>query len=205
LIPEHEDLGDLVTTETEWYRPLYSHWEEEDLDKFQEENGVAFCVVEQGYPWTWGFSKLRPLQSLIEEYGNPIHREEKWNGKYLGLEFPKSKYLIEFYSYGDKEEDKIIESLPLVICNDGRCNGIINMEGDRCNKRNHEGGFCATCKKYNDKVKAGKLRECKYCSSTYHSTRSCELNPKVIEVNAKTEALIAKYRLEAEARRELEV
>ena len=194
MIPKHEDLGNLVTTDTEWYRPLYSHWEDEDLYKFQEENGVAFCVVERdGYSVTWGFSKCRSLESLIEEYGNPIHREEKWNGKYLGLKFPKSKYLIEFYSYGDKEEDKIIESLPLVICNDGRCEGIINMEGDRCDKRQHAGDFCATCKKYNDKVKAGKLRECKYCSSTFHSTQSCKQNPKVI----KKEVDFAAYLLEA--------
>lgn len=192
MIQEHEDLGDLITTDTEWYRPLYSYWEEEDLDKFQEENGVVFCVVEQGFPCTWGFSKPRPLQSLIEEYGSPIHKEEKWSGKYLGVKFSKSEWLIEFYPYGDEEESKIIDSLPLVICNDGRCNGIINMEGDRCDKRQHhyDEGFCANCKKYNDKVKAGKLRECKYCSSTYHSTRSCELNPKMIAQKERFDALI---------------
>jgi len=179
MIPNHKNLGNLVTTDTEWYRVVNGWWEEEDKKAFEEENNVVFCVVEQGFPCTWGFSKLRPLESLIEEYGNPIHREEKWNGKYLGLKFPKSEWLIKFDTY-DEKEIEVIESLPLVICNKGRCKGVINMEGDRCDKREHEGGFCATCKKYNDKVKAGKLRECKYCSSTYHSTRSCELNPKMI-------------------------
>ena len=195
MIPKHEDLGNLVTTDTEWYRPLYSYWEDEDLYKFQEENGVAFDVVERGvYSVTWGFSKNRPLESLIEEFGNPTHREEKWSGKYLGLKFPKSKGLIEFVTY-DEEEMKVIESLPLVICNDGRCNGIVNMAGKRCDKRqyHYDEGLCATCKKYDDKVKAGKLRECKYCSSTFHSTQSCKQNPKVI----KKEADFAAYLLEA--------
>ena len=99
MIPRHEDLGDLTTTDTEWYRPLYSYWEKEDLYKFEEENGVAFCVVERdGYSVTWGFSKHRPLESLIEENGNPTHREEKWSGKYLGLKFPKSKWLMKVLS-----------------------------------------------------------------------------------------------------------
>ncbi len=197
MIPKHEDLGNLVTTPTTWHRRVHAYWSDEDKLAFEEAHGVAFCVVDRD-SWStaalWGFEKRRPLESLIEEYGNPIHREEKWNGKYLGLKFPKSKYLIEFYSYGDKE-DKIIESLPLVICNDGRCNGIVNMAGERCDKRQyhcHE-GLCATCKKYDDKVKAGKLRECKYCSSTFHSTQSCKQNPKVI----KKEADFAAYLLEA--------
>ena len=196
MIPTHEDLGHLVTTETEWYRPVYSYWEEEDKQAFQEEHGVAFCVVEQASEYggcTWGFSKLRPLESLIAEYGNPIHREEKWNGKYLGLKFPKNEWLIDFQPYGDEEETKIIESLPLVVCNHGRCNGIANMEGDRCTGREYHGKFCATCKKYNDKVKAGKLRECKYCTSTYHSTQSCKQNPKVIAAEAEAEARLAEY------------
>ena len=190
MIPKHEDLGKLVTTDTEWYRPLYSHWKGEELDKFEEENNVDFCVVERdGCSVTWGFSKRRPLESLIEQYGNPTHKEEKWTGRYLGLKFPKNKYLIEFYS-SDDAEAKVIESLPLVICNEGRCNGIINMEGDRCDKKDYDGKFCATCKKYNDKAKAGKLRECKYCKSTYHSTRSCEQNPKVIAKQEEMNAIL---------------
>jgi len=205
MIQKHKDLGDLTTTSTEWYRPLYSHWEQKDIDKFEEENGVAFCVVEQGFPVTWGFAKLRPLESLIEENGKVLHKEEKWNGKYLGIRFDNNEIIKYEPNYDNATELHYFNNLSLVICNDGRCEGIINMEGDRCDKRQHAGDFCATCKKYNDKVKAGKLRKCKYCSSTYHSTRSCELNPKVIEVNTKREALIAKYRLEAEARRELEL
>ena len=202
MIQKHEDLGDLVTTETEWYRPIYAYWEEEDKELFEEENGVVFCVVDRSSGMfdsgraIWGFSKRRPLESLVEEYGNPTHREEKWNGKYLGLKFPKSKWLIEFDTY-DEEEMKVIESLPLVICNEGRCNGIINMKGDRSDKRQYyyDKGFCATCKKYDDKVKAGKLHECKHCTSTYHSTRSCELNPKVIAEKERIDAIVRRMEM----------
>ena len=195
MIPKHEDLGDLVTTETEWYRPLYSYWEKEDLNKFEEENGVVFCVVDRSSGMfnsgcaIWGFSKHRPLESLIEENGKVLHKEEKWHGKYLGIRFTTDE-LIEFHPYGDEEEIKIIKSLPLVVCNSGRCKGIINMEGDRCKGKQYHEEFCAPCKKYDDKVKAGKLRECKYCLSTFHSTQSCKQNPKVIEKERKFQELM---------------
>ena len=199
MIQKHKDLGDLTTTNTEWYRPLYSRWEQKDLDKFEEENGVVFCVVEQsgGYGGTcvWGFSKLRPLESLIKENGKVLHKEEKWNGKYLGIRFDNDEIIKYQPNYNDEKELDYFDNLSLVICNVGRCEGIINMEGDRCDKRQHTGNFCATCKKYNDKVKTGKLRECKYCSSTYHSTRSCELNPKVIAEKERFDAILRRMEM----------
>ena len=175
MIPKHKNLGNLVTTETEWQRPVIGWWEEEDKQAFGEQHGVAFCVIEQGYPCTWGFAKIRPLESLIEENGEVLHIEETWDGRYLGTRFNNNE-LIE---YGWLDDD--IDSIPVVIDDDGRCEGVINMEGDRCDKRQWKTNFCATCQKYDDKVKAGKLKECEYCLSTYHSTRSCEQNPRVIE------------------------
>jgi hypothetical protein len=199
MIQKHKDLGDLTTTNTEWYRPLYSHWKQKDLDKFEEENGVVFCVVEQngGYGGTcvWGFSKRRPLESLIKENGKVLHKEEKWNGKYLGIRFSNEKVIKYEPNYNDEKELDYFDNLPLVICNVGRCEGIINMEGDRCDKGQYVEGFCSTCKKYNDKVKAGKLRECKYCSSTYHSTRSCEQNPKVIAEKERIDAILRRMEM----------
>jgi hypothetical protein len=200
VIPKHEYLGDLVTTDTEWYRPMVEWLDKDEMTSFQQEMGEQhkawFGVVEQGWPnCTWGFSKTRPLGNLIEENGEVLHIEETWDGRYLGTRFNNDE-LIE---YGWLDDD--MDSIPVVIDNDGRCEGVINMEGDRCDKRQWKTNFCATCQKYDDKVKAGKLRKCKYCSSTYHSTRSCEQNPKVIEKNAKREAWVAQFNLEAEARR----
>jgi len=199
VIPEHEDLGYLVATDTEWYRPVIDWWEEEDKRAFEDEHGVAFCVVEQsgGYGGTcvWGFRKHKPYDLVVKENGDVLYIEEKWHGKYLGIRFSNGE-LIEYDEWCIPDRD----SIPVVINDDGRCEGVINMEGDRCKGRQYHGEFCAGCKKYDDKVKAGKLRECKYCSSTYHSTRSCEQNPKVIEKNAKREAWVAQFKLEYEAK-----
>jgi len=203
MIQKHEDLGDLVTTETEWYRVVYGWWDEEDKELFEEENGVVFCVVDRSSGMfdsgraIWGFSKRRPLENLIEENGEVVHKEEMWHGKYLGIRFANNE-LIEYNPLWDDEKElDWFDSLIIKICNEGRCNGIINMEGDRCDKKQYyyDKGFCATCKKYDDKVKAGKLRECKHCTSTYHSTRSCELNPKVIAEKERIDAIVRRMEM----------
>jgi len=187
MIPDHEDLGNLVTTDIEWYRPLHGYWEEEELQEFMEGNNVLFNVVDRDYNGCciWGFSKSRPIDSLIEENGMYLHIEKMWHGKYLGTRFSNDK-LIEF-EWRLRELEDEYDTIKIVVSNEGRCNGIIDMEGNRCEKNQYDYdlGFCATCKKYDAKVKAGKLKECKYCTSTYHSSRSCEQNPKVIEKRTK--------------------
>jgi len=178
MIPKHEHLGDLVTTDTEWYRPMADWLDDDELAALRREmleHDAGFGVVEQGYPCVWGFIKDKPYDLIAEENGGAVKVVESWRGR-KHIEFANGMIWSSRW-----EEWPDVSHLPVVIDNDGRCEGVINMEGDRCNKPQWKTDFCATCQKYDDKVKAGKLRECKYCSSTYHATQSCEQNPKVIE------------------------
>ena len=210
MIPKHEDLGDLVTTETEWYRPIYAYWEEEDKELFEEENGVAFCVVDRSSGMfdsgraIWGFAKLKPFSLIAEENDGIKHIETDWTNdelrNFIGIRFNNgdlwdSRNLKEvchveglvIHSYADGEE---IKNCPVYIDETDRCISLDTEDKTRCIGFIKENNLCNVCMKRQDKIKAGKLRECKYCSSTYHSTRSCELNPKVIAEKERIDAIV---------------
>ena len=163
---------------------------------FEEAHGVAFCVVDRD-SWStaalWGFEKRGPLESLIEENGEMIYREETWKGRDLGITFANGVSL-HYNAWDDEEESRLVDALPVKVCNAGRCEGIIDMDGNRCETKPRTGDFCGPCKKYNDKVKAGKLRKCKYCLSTFHSTQKCKQNPKVIAADKAFEEQIKRWR-----------
>jgi len=151
MIPKHEDLGDLVTTPTTWHRRVHGWWTDEDKFAFEETHGVAFRVVDRDN-WStaalWGFEKSRPLESLIEENGEMTHREETWKGRDLGITFANGVSL-HYNAWDDEEESRLIDALPVEVCNVGRCEGII--KGNRCETKPRTGDFCSPCKKRNSK------------------------------------------------------
>ena len=197
MIPKHEDLGNLVTTDTKWYRPIKLNRSEEKwnaLEKWCQDNnyyrdviGYGNIILDGGH-MEWAVFENKPYDLIAEENGGAIKVIKHWKGN-ESIEFANGE---EWSGYDWPD----VSHLPIETDNEGRCDGIIDMEGNRCNKRQYHENFCATCKKYNDKVKAGKLRECEYCSSTYHATQSCEQNPKMIERNALLEAMILKSKAE---------
>lgn len=185
-------LGKLEETYDGWKREALVELTDFFIESYENENNCVFQVIEQYPTCKWGFFKKKTLEELESDNGKAIYFSRKWTGQELGI-------LFENGSIIPYDIEECLGKMPIQTCFEGRCKGIVEYQREnktgRCEKRKYNGDFCATCAKYEQKKKEGKLRNCKYCDSTYHSTRSCIQNPKVIEEEERFQRILRESRL----------
>ena len=150
MIPKHEDLGHIVTTDTEWFRPVAGWWEEEDKRAFEDEHGVAFCVVEQASEYgdcTWGFSKAKPYDVITEENGDAEVILVCW-GFDTAIRFANGSEIVKQIHWPDNDH------LPIEYDETSRCEGFVKTgqrAGERCT--NTAWGYCGQHTKQREEEK----------------------------------------------------
>jgi hypothetical protein len=174
MIPSHEKLGRLQQTETTWYREALVHIGKDTMEMMGELD-ARFDVVDRSWGCTWGFVKNKTLPEMEQSLGKAEHIERDWRGRNLGIKFSNEKYLIE-------DPPTYPDDLPVVICNVGRCEGMIGDE--RCYTQPRNGNLCPPCLKRAERIASGKPPRkpptCSICKEVGHTKTKCSQNPVVI-------------------------
>ena len=140
MIPEHEYLGDLVTTDTGWYRPMAYRLDDDEWGSLKQEmrkHDASDCVIEQGYSPVWAFVKHKPYELVVEENGDAETVLICW-GSETEVRFANGKEIVEQGHWPDSDH------LPIEYDETYRCKGIYKSGqrvGERCQSTAY-GGYC---------------------------------------------------------------
>ena len=140
MIPKHEHLGNLVTTDTEWYRPMLYRIDDDEMASLEQEmrgHDAWFGVIQQGFPCVWGFIKDKPYEMVVEENGEAVTLLVCW-GSDTEVRFANGEEIVEQDHWPDNSH------LPTEYDETYRCEGVYKTgqrAGMRCENTSW-GGYC---------------------------------------------------------------
>jgi len=140
MIPEHSSLGQLVETDTKWYRPAKGHLDEKTIEEIENQGDSLWAGwCEKGVNPIFGINRNKTMKDFTNKHGDALFIEKNWKNDAKLIQFADGSRIPAFIHagryYGDLE-------LPSIVNENGRCFDFYK-DGRRCN------GYAKGCQYHN--------------------------------------------------------